>query len=133
MEKVSCALSENEKLIYSTDGSTYSTAGPHYHRQSIRLYRQMRAGVAQRKLTRSSCDFFLSAAYDHLSRDSWRRIFRASILPTNAFFWYTAQGGEWWLGRNSLFTSTAQEFIVRFLDEPEPVRLVLALTKHTTV
>lgn len=47
-------------------------------------------------------------------------------------FWYKAQGGLWWLGKLSRLASTAQEHIVRFLDDPMPVKLVPALKKYPT-
>ena len=48
------------------------------------------------------------------------------MLPDGAHFWYKADDGLWWRGRISARTSTDGEYLVRFLDDPGPIKLPLS-------
>ena len=43
-----------ELLLYRLEFSRYSAGTPNQHRQTNRMYRQMRIGVAERKLFRNN-------------------------------------------------------------------------------
>ena len=77
-------------------------------------------------------------------RDLWLRNFRTSIIPSGAHVWYKARGGLWCLGKIahrappdvSLRTppdpSPGSSYIIRFLDDPGPIKIDLQLARYTT-
>ena len=54
------------------------------------------------------------------------------MLPNGAHFWYKADDGLRLLGKISARTSTKQEYLVRFLDDPGPIKLPLSPAHYTT-
>ena len=77
----------------------YWSGKPTQHRQTNRLYRQMRIGAAHRELSQSQGQLFLAPGYTLVPRDLWLRNFRNSTLPSGAHVWYKARDGLWWLGK----------------------------------
>ena len=54
------------------------------------------------------------------------------MLPTGARFWYKAEDGLWWLGKISASTTKDRVYIVRFLDDPGPIKRPLSPARYTT-
>ena len=111
----------------------YWSGTPTQHRQANRLHRQMRIGAAQRGLSRSKDQIFLASGYILIPRDLWLRSFSSTVLPPGAHLWYKARDGLWWLGKiayrvpsDSLSDNTD---IIRFLDDPGPVKINLRPAK----
>ena len=92
----------------------------------------MRVGAAQRELSRDQGARFLSPGYLLVTRQAWIRSFSGSILPVGAHFWYKARDHHWWLGKISAHTTTTATYIVRFLDDPGPVKLKLSSSNYST-
>ena len=122
----------------------YWSGTPSQHRQANRLYRQMRIGAAHRELSRSQGQIFLAPGYSLVSRDLWLRNFSSTTLPSGAHVWYKARDGLWWLGkiahRAPLDTSSDSppdsspdgSYIIRFLDDPGPIKIDLQRARYTT-
>ena len=49
----------------------YWAGTPNRHRQTNRLYRQMRIGAAQREISHANGERFLAPGYDCVSRADW--------------------------------------------------------------
>ena len=79
----------------------YWAGTPNQHRQTNRLYRQMRIGAAQRKLSRASSERFLAPGYGCVPCAEWLRHYSITVLPNVAHIWYKADDGLWWLGKIS--------------------------------
>ena len=110
----------------------YWAGTPEQHRQTNRRYRAMRIGSALRELARLKGCRHLPSGYSLVSRSTWDSRFAATPLPIGAFFWYKAQDGLWWLGKISGPPSAPDSYVVRFLDEPGPVKIVLSPLRYTT-
>ena len=110
----------------------YWTGTPNQHRQTNRLYRRMRIGAAQRELSRSNGERFLAPGYGCVPRAEWLRRYSATVLPNGAHFWYKGDDGLWWLGKISASTTTDGVYLVRFLDDPGPIKLPFSPARYTT-
>ena len=114
----------------------YWSGTPSQDRQSNRVYRQMRIGAAHREITRARGEIFLAPGYSLVPRTLWLRRFSSTTLPTGAHPWYKARNGLWWLGkvahRSSTGSSSANSYIVRFLDDPGPSKVDLLPSSYTT-
>ena len=110
----------------------YWAGTPNQHRQTNHLYRQMRIGAAQRELSRANSERFLGPGYGCVPRADRLRHYSTTVLPNGTHFWYKADDGLWWLGKFSARTSIDGEYLVRFLDDPGPIKLPLSPAHHTT-
>ena len=54
-----------------------------------------------------------------------------TVLPEGAHSWYKGDGGFWWLGKNSANTTKNTVHLVRFLDDPGPIKLYLRPARYT--
>ena len=54
------------------------------------------------------------------------------VLANGVHFWYKGDDGLWWLGKISANTITNGVYLVRFLDEPRPIKLPLTPACYTT-
>ena len=93
----------------------------------------MRVGAAQRELARDKGARFLPPGYSYVNQQTWTRRFSGTTLPIGSRFWYKGQDHLWWLGNISAYTSTPRQYVVRFLDDPGPVKLALYSARYTTV
>ena len=91
------ALSERERDLHyhRLHIIRYWTGTPSRHRQTNRLYRQIRIGAANRELSRSRGERFLSPGYSLVPRTLWLNSFSSSTLPAGAYLWYKARNGLW--------------------------------------
>ena len=114
----------------------YWTGTPTQHRQANRLYRQMRIGAANRELSRSRGEIFLAPGCSLVPRTLWLSGFSSSTLPAGAHLWYKARNGLWWLGkiahRAPADNTSGNSYIVRFLDDPGPIKINLLPSAYTT-
>ena len=110
----------------------YLVGTPSQHRQTNRRYRWMRIGVAQRELFRSNDERFLAPGYGCILRAEWLSRYSDTVLPNGAHFWYKGDDGLWWLGKIGASTPTDGVYLVRFLDDPGPIKLPLAPARYTT-
>ena len=83
-------------------------------------------------LTRDQGARFLYPGYRLVAHQDWTRRFSSTILSVDAHFWYKARDHLWWLGKISAHTTTAAHYVVRFFAGPEPVKLKLSSSRHTT-
>ena len=123
--KIDLQLSRQQILLYGA-------GTPNQHRQTNRLYRQMRIGAAQRDFSRVNGERFLAPGYGCVPRANWLRHHSTTVLLNGAHFRYKADDDLWWLGKISARTSTAGEYLVRFLDDPGPIKLPLSPAHYTT-
>ena len=110
----------------------YWTGTRNQFSQTNRLYRQMRIWAAQLELSRANGKLFLAPGYDCASRAGWFRYCSTTVLPNGVHSWYEADDGLWWLGKTSARTTTNGEYLVRFLDDPGPIKLPLSPAHYTT-
>ena len=92
----------------------------------------MRIGAAQRELSRNNGERFLALDYACVPRAEWLRRYRDTVLPKGAHFWYKGNDGLWWLGKISASTNADGVYLVRFLDDPGPIKLPLPPARYTT-
>ena len=110
----------------------YWAGAPLQLRQANRVYRRMRVSAAQHELARDKGARFLPPGYSYVTRQTWTRRFSGTVLPVGAYFWYKGQDHLWWLGKISAHTPTPGQYVVRFLDDPGPVKLALSTARYTT-
>ena len=75
---------------------------------------------------------FLAQGYDCVPRAEWLRRYSTTVLPNGAHFWYKGDDGLWWLGKISASTTAKGVCLVRFLDDPGPIKLPLPPARYTT-
>ena len=92
----------------------------------------MRIGAAQRELSRSNGGCFLAPGYACVSRADWLRRYHDTVLPEGAHFWYKGDDRLWWLGKIRSSTTEDKVYLVRFLDDPGPIKLPLPPACYTT-
>ena len=79
----------------------YWLGTPYQHRQTNRLYRQIRTGAAARELARMNGERGTSPGYDQvMTHCVWSDRFKNRVLPDGAHLWYKAQDALWWLGKS---------------------------------
>ena len=96
----------------------------------------MRIGVAHRELARTQGDSVFAPGYSPVSRTLWLQRFSSTTLPARAHLWYKARDGLWWLGkvahRASTDNSAANSYIIRFLDDPGPIKIDFLPSSNNT-
>ena len=85
----------------------------------------MQMGAAQRELSRSNGERFLASGYACVPRAKWLRHDHVTVLPKGAYVWYKGNDGLWWLGKISASTTEDRVHLVRFLDNPGPIKFPL--------
>ena len=123
---------EMDVQLFRQEMWRYWPGTPNQHRQTNRLYRRMRIGTAQRVLSRINGERFLAHGYGCVPRTEWLRRYSTAVLPNGAHFWYKGDDGLWWLGKISASTTTKGVYLVRFLDDPGPIKLPLPPARYTT-
>ena len=111
----------------------YWAGKPDQSRQTNRLYRRMRIGAAQREFSRNNGERFLTPGYGCVTRADWLRRYHDTVLPKGAHFCYKGDDGLWWLGKISTSTTEDKVYLVRFLDDPGPIKLPLPPARYTTL
>ena len=110
----------------------YWAGTPDQHRQTNRLYRQIRIGAAQRELSRNNRERFLAPGYACAPCADWLRRYHDTVLPKGAHFWYEGDDGLWWLRKISANTNEDKVYLARFLDDPGPIKLPLPPARSYT-
>ena len=103
---------------------------PNQHRHTNRLYRRMRTGAARREFSWSNGERFLAPDYDCVSHPDWLRRNCSTELPNGAHFGYNGDDILWWLGKISATTPTDGVYLLRFLDDPGPIKLPLSPARY---
>ena len=62
-----------------------------------------------------------------------RYLFRAKGLPNGAHVWYTGDDGLWRLGVVSASATTDGIYLVRFFNDPGPIKLPHSPARYTTL
>ena len=101
-------------------------------RTTNRLYRRMRIGAAQRKLSRNYGERFLAPGYIRAPRAEWLCRYRDTMLPKGAHVWYkrTMACGD--LKQISASTTEDGVSLAQILDDPGPFKLPLFPARYTT-
>ena len=110
----------------------YGAGTPDQHRQNNSLYRRMRIGAAQRELSRNNGECFLAPGYACVPSADWLHRYHDKVFPKGSQFWYKGDDGLRWLGKISASTTEDKVYLVRFLDDPGPIKLPLPPTRYTT-
>ena len=92
----------------------------------------LRIGAAQRELSRTNGELLLAHGYGCAPRAEWLRRHSTRVLPNGAHFRYKGDDGLWWLGKINASTTTKGVYLVRFLDDPGPIKLPLPPARYTT-
>ena len=69
--------------------------------------------------------------YGCVPRAEWLRRYSANVLPNGDRFWYKEDDSLWWLGKISASTTADGVHLVRFLDDPGPIKLPLTPACYT--
>ena len=93
----------------------------------------MRIEAAQRELSRNNGERFLALGYACVPRADWLRCYHVTVLPKRAHVWYKGDDGFSWLGKISASTTEDKVYLVRFLDDPGPIKLPLPPARCTTL
>ena len=75
---------------------------------------------------------FLAPGYACVPRADWLRRSHDTVLPKRAHFWYKGDDGLCWLGKISAGTTEDKVYLVRFLDDPGPIKLPLPPARYRT-
>ena len=75
---------------------------------------------------------FWALGYACVPRAEWLHRYRNTVLPKGAYFWYKGDDGLWWLGKISVKTTEDGVYLVRFFDDPGPIKLPLSPVRYTT-
>ena len=110
----------------------YWAGTPNQHRQTNRVYRRMQTAAAQREVSRSNSERFLAPGYGCVPHVEGLSRYSATVLPSGAHYWYKGDDGLWWLGKISASTPTDGIYLVRFLDDPGPIKFSLSPERYTT-
>ena len=110
----------------------YLAGTPNQPRLTNHLYHPRRIGAAQREQSRSSGERFRASGYGCVSPADWLRRCWNFVLPNRAQFWYKGDDGLWWLGKISATTPTYGVYLVRFSDDPAPIKRSLSPARYTT-
>ena len=81
---------------------------------------------------KSNGERFQAPGYGCIPRAEWLCRYSTTVLPNGAHFWYKGDDGLWWLGKISASTTTQGAYLVRFLDDPGPIKLPLTPARYTT-
>ena len=92
----------------------------------------MRISAAQRELSQNNGKRFLAPGYACVPCAEWLTSYHDTVLPKGAHFWYRGDDGLWWRGKISASTTEDGVYLVRFLDDPEPIKLPLPPARYTT-
>ena len=92
----------------------------------------MRIGAVQRELSRNNGERFLAPGYACVLRVEWPRRHHDAVLPKGAHVWYKGDDGLWWLAKTRASTTEDGVYLVRFLDDPGPIKLPLPPACYTT-
>ena len=92
----------------------------------------MRIGAAQRELSRNNGERSLAPGYACVPRADWLRRYHDRVLPKRAHVCYNGDNGFCWLGKISASTTEDKLYLVRFLDDPGPIKLHLPPARYTT-
>ena len=90
----------------------------------------MRIGAAQRELSRNNGERFLAPGYACVPRADWLRRYHDTVLPKGAVC-YKGDGGLWRLRNISVSTTEDKVYLVRFLDDPGPIKLPPPPARYT--
>ena len=82
-----------ELLLFRLELSRYSAGTPNQHRQTNRMYRQMRIGAAERICFRNNDECFLAHGYGCVPRAEWLNRHSTAVLPNEAHVWYKGDDG----------------------------------------
>ena len=110
----------------------YWAGTPDQHRQTNRLYRRMRIGAAQREPSRNNGERILAPGYACVPRAEWLLRYHDTVLSKGAHSWYKGDDGLWWLGKIIASTTEDRVYLVRFWDDPGPIKLSLPPARYTT-
>ena len=91
----------------------------------------MRIGAAQRQLSLNNGQRFLAPDYACVSRTDWLRRYHDAVLPKKSHFWCKGDDGLWRVGKVNASTTGDKVYLVRFLDNPEPIELPLPPACYT--
>ena len=92
----------------------------------------MRIGAAQCELSRNNGERFLAPDYACVPHADWFRRYHDKVLPERAHVWYKGDDRLWWLGKISASTTEDKVYLVRFLDDPGPIKLLHPPARYTT-
>ena len=96
----------------------------------------MRIGATHRELARTRGELFLAPGYSLGPHTLWPQRFGFTTPSAGAHLWYKARDGLLGSGkvahRTSTHNYTANAYIVRFLDDPGPIKIDLLSSSYTT-
>ena len=99
---------------------------------SHQRYLRSRQGAALREIHRERGERFVAKGYGLVSRKQYLRTFSDPKKLRGAHLWYKDKDSHWWLGIIHTVGSTREPFVIRFLDDPGPVRLILRPELYST-
>ena len=103
------------------------------HRQTNRLYRRMRIGAAQPKLSRNNGERFLAPGNGGVPRADWLSRYHDTVLPKGAHVWYKEVDGllDIIIGTITATTTEDEVYLVRFQDDQKPIKISRSPARYT--
>ena len=95
-------------------------------------YLRMRQGAALREIHRERGERFVAKGYGLVSRKQFLRTFSHDSRLKGAHVWYKDKDSRWWLGVIHTVGSVDMPFVVRFLDDPGPMKIALRRELYST-
>ena len=92
----------------------------------------MRRSAASRDIHRERGEGFVARGHLLVNRQQYERVFADGNKLRGAHFWFKSKDNLWWLGVIHTVDSAGKRFVVRFLDSPGPVKLMLHPELYST-
>ena len=121
-------LQRSRKAILAYWAGTPVQRGSSGHQRYLR----MRRGTALREIHRERGERFVAKGYDLVSREQFLRTFSDPGRLKGAHMWYKSKDSRWWLGVIHTVGSEHEPSVVRFFDDPGPVKIVLRPDLYST-
>lgn len=90
----------------------------------------MQIGITLRDLARVKRQRTLSLGHDCASYKRWPSYFWNFVLPHRAHFWCKAQDRPCWSVKISISKPGEGHYVIRFLDDPETINIVLTPARY---
>lgn len=95
-------------------------------------YLRSRQGAALREIHRERGERFVAKGYDLVPREQFARTFSDPCRLKGAHVWYKDKGSRWRLGVIHTVGCASLPFVVRFFDDPGPMKIALRRELYST-
>ena len=128
-------LPGSEKLTSTSPAPTFCVSEPAYRTTSAKPT----ASTAERGSGGTAHDLpqqwgaYAALGYAYVTPVEWTRRHHNTVLLKGSHVWYIGDDEFWWLGKISASTTEDEVKLVRFLDDPEPIKHPLPPPRYATL